>query len=249
MPSKDGDAEGGKSGIPRPTELIPDNEQIVNEAIDALPAEKTKSGYVEKNFYKVLKLLMDTGYVIFLKHQDDAKNKCVEIFKKKFSGTDSKKKDLLLFQMGIDFEVSASQMRKARAGQALEIYVQKLLELMNIPCEKPSGSERDKLNRTDLVVPDKATAFKQPDKAKFISIKTTLAERWKQVVPEQNRGWAVYLLTLDYKLSVKKAKEIDKSGIVLFVPDEVKSRKEIKDIDGIRKLSDLPDHLSHYKKS
>ncbi len=234
--------------VPSPTSLMPENKQIVGEAIKSVPKEKTTSKYIEKNFYEVLKLLMQTGYDIFLDHQQRAKNKTVDIFNSKTSKLEPKKRDMALLQLGVEFERSASQMRKARAGQALENYVQKLLELMNIPCEKPSGNERDKLNRTDLVVPDKATAFKQPDKAKFISIKTTLAERWKQVVPEQNRGWAVYLLTLDDKLSVKKANEIDKSGIVLFVPDGVKSRKEIKDIDGIRKLSDLPEHLSHYKK-
>jgi len=192
--------------------------------------------------------MMDTGYDIFLDHQERAKHKAVDIFNKKTSKMDLKERDVTLMQLGVEFERSASQMRKARAGQALEIYTQKLFDMMDIPCEKPAGVEKDKLNRTDLVVPDKKTAFKQPDKAKFISIKTTLAERWKQVVPEQNRGWAVYLITLDKKLTVKKAKEIDKSGIVLFVPDEVKSKNEINDIDGVRSLSDLPEHLSHYKK-
>jgi len=234
--------------VPSPTSLMPENNQIVTEAIKTAPKEKTTSKYIEKNFYEALKFLMDTGYDIFLKHQEHAKSRTVEIFNSKASKIDPKKRDLALLQLGVEFERSASQMRKARAGQALEIYVKKLFDLMSIPCEKPSGNERDKLNRTDLVVPDKATAFKQPDRAKFISIKTTLAERWKQVVPEQNKGWAVYLLTLDDNLSVKKAKEIDKSGIILFVPDDVKSQKEIKEIDGIRKLSDLPEHLSHYTK-
>jgi len=234
--------------VPSPPSLMPENNQIVNEAIKAVPKEKITSKYIEKNFYEVLKLLMDTGYKIFLDHQELAKKKTIEIFNKNASKLEPKKRDVVLMQLGVEFERSASQMRKARAGQSLEIYMRKLFEMMKIPCEKPAGVEKDKLNRTDLVIPDKKTAFKQPDKAKFISIKTTLAERWKQVVPEQNRGWAVYLLTLDKKLTVKKAKEIDKSGIVLFVPDEVKSKKEIKDIDGIRKLSDLPEHLSHYKK-
>jgi len=236
------------SKVPKPTELIPDNEEIISEAIAALPDQMKKSEYIEKNFYKVLKQVMDGGYEIFLKHQEDAKKKVVEIFNKQSSGLGEKEKGLSLFEIGIEFERSASQMRKARAGQAFEIYVQKLLDLMKVPCEKPMGKERDKLNRTDLVVPDKLTAFKQPDRAKFLSMKTTLAERWKQVVPEQNRGWAVYLLTLDEKLSKNKAREIEKSGIVLFVPDDVKSRKDLKDINGIRKLSDLPEHLKQFRK-
>jgi len=234
--------------VPKPTELIPDNEEIISEAIAALPDQMKKAEYIEKNFYKVLKQVMDRGYKKFLKHQEDAKKKVVEIFNKQSSGLGEKEKGLALFELGIEFEKSASQMRKARAGQAFENYVQKLLEMMKVPCEKPMGKERGKLNRTDLVVPDKSTAFKQPDRAKFLSMKTTLAERWKQVVPEQNKGWAVYLLTLDEKLSKNKAREIEKSGIVLFVPDEVKSRTDLKDINGIRSLSDLPEHLVQFKK-
>jgi len=236
------------SKVPKPTELIPDNEKIISEAITSLPDEMRKPQYIEKNFYKVLKQVMDKGYEIFLKHQKDAKKKVVEIFNKQSSGLGEKEKGLSLFELGIEFEKSASQMRKARAGQAFEIYVQKLLEMMKVPCEKPMGKERDKLNRTDLVVPDKSTAFKQPDRAKFLSMKTTLAERWKQVVPEQNKGWAVYLLTLDEKLSKNKAREIDRSRIVLFVPDEVKSRKDLKDVNGVRSLSDLPEHLVQFKR-
>jgi len=53
---------------------------------------------------------------------------------------------------------------------------------------------------------------------------------------------------LDENISESKAKEIDKSGIVLFVRDELKEKKGLKNLNGIRKLSELPDHLSSYKK-
>jgi len=154
----------------------------------------------------------------------------------------------MVWNTAIKFEKSASQMRKARAGSAFELYIQKILSKMGIPSEKSTGKLREELNRTDLVVPNRELAAKQPDRAKFLSIKTTLAERWKQVVPEQNRGWAIYLLTLDDSISSSKARDIDKSGIVLFVRDELKENKGLKNLNGIRKLSELPDHLSSYKK-
>jgi len=236
------------SKVPKPAELIPDNEKIVNEAMAVLPKNMRKAEYVENNFYKVLKLVYERGYEIFLAYQNEAKKKYIEI-NLQSSQVKASEKDLLIFNLGIKFEGSVSQGRRSRAGHALEIYVQKLFELMGIPCEKPTGMGTNQLKRIDLVVPNKKTALKQPDRAKFLSIKKTLRERWAQVVREQEKGQILYLLTLDENISENKVKEIDKERIVLFVPDHVKSRKELKEMDGVRKLSDLPEHLSQYRKN
>jgi len=228
--------------MPGPKDLIPPNESIVDEALEKM-SSKMKADYIEKNFYEVIDEAMKIGYQIYLSHQENARKQIIELIKKSKT-----KNDDLIWDTAIKFEKSASQMRKARAGAAFELYVHKILAKMGIPSEKSTGNLREVLNRTDLVVPNRELAAKQPDRAKFISIKTTLAERWKQVVPEQNRGWAIYLLTLDDNISESKAKEIDKSGIVLFVRDELKENKGLKNLNGIRKLSELPDHLSSYKK-
>jgi len=239
-------AKSDNFGIPRPKSLIPDNEAIVLEAFKRI-TEKLSKEFVEENFYKALQQAMDEGYKIYLEGEDKAKKKTIELVNELCKKEKSLTKDEVLFACGVNFENSATQMRKSRAGGAFELYVEKLLELMGIPSEKATGRHAKKLNRTDRVVPNVETAEKQPDRAKFISMKTSLAERWKQVVPEQNKGWAVYLLTLDEKITVEKAKEINSSGIVLFVRDEIKSKKEIDKLDNIRKLSDLPEHLSQYK--
>jgi len=52
------------SKVPKPTELIPDNEKIVGEAMASLPSEMKKPQYIEKNFYKVLRHVM-TGAMKF----------------------------------------------------------------------------------------------------------------------------------------------------------------------------------------
>ncbi len=242
MKSKKNKTELGGSEIPGPKDLIPPNESIVDEALDRM-SSKMNPDYIEKNFYEVIDEAMKIGYQIYLSHQGNARDQIIGLIKKSKT-----KDDDLIWDTAIRFEKSASQMRKARAGGAFELYVQKLLTKIGIPSEKPTGMLREKLNRTDLVVPNKELASKRPDRAKFISIKTTLAERWKQVVPEQNRGWAIYLLTLDDNIAASKAKEIDKSGIVLFVRDELKENKGLKNLNGIRKLSELPEHLLSYKK-
>jgi len=233
-------------GIPRAKSLIPDNDSIITEALKRVRKHFSKK-YVEENFFQALKQVMDEGYKIYLEGEEKAKKQTIVLVNQLCKKEKSLNKDEVLFFSGINFENSATQMRKARAGGAFEIYVEKLLDILEIPSEKTSGKLAKILNRTDRVVPSVKIASKQPDLAKFLSMKTSLAERWKQVVPEQNKGWAVYLLTLDEKLTVEKAKEIDASGIVLFVRDPIKEKKGIDNLNNIRKLSDFPSHLSQYK--
>ena len=233
-------------GIPRAKTLIPDNESIVLEALKRV-RKSFSPKFVEENFFQALRQVMDEGYKIYLEGEEKAKKQTIELVNKLCKKEKSLNKDEVLFVCGINFENSATQMRKARAGGAFEVYVEKHLEIMEIPSEKASGKQAKILNRTDRVVPDVKTAVEQPDLAKFLSMKTSLAERWKQVVPEQNKGWAVYLLTLDDNLTLEKAKEIDSSGIVLFVRDEIKSKKGFDKLNNIRKLTDLPKHLAQYK--
>jgi hypothetical protein len=105
------------------------------------------------------------------------------------------------------------QKRKASAGSTFEKVIAYLLKILDIKCEKAKGSIK-KLNRMDIVIPDQSTALNYPDKAIFISCKRTLRERWKQVLPEQNRGWKMYLLTLDNNISENKAIEFHNHGLI-----------------------------------
>lgn len=52
-----------------------------------------------------------------------------------------------------DFEKDLGNMRKARGGKTFEKTLLKLLRFINIPCEIPSGKERETLRRIDLVIP------------------------------------------------------------------------------------------------
>jgi hypothetical protein len=101
---------------------------------------------------------MKNGYQIYLSHEADAKQQILESIKK------SKANDELIWDAAIKFEKSASQMRKVRAGSAFELYIQKILSKMGIPSEKSTGKLREELNRTDLVVPNRELAAKQPGK-------------------------------------------------------------------------------------
>ena len=145
MKSKDNKINLIDSEIHGPKDLIPPNESIVDEALEKMSSKMTPE-YIEKNFYEVVDEVMKIGYQIYLSHEKNAKQHVLESIKK------SKADDELVWDTAIKFEKSASQMRKARAGSAFELYVYKILAKMGIPSEKSTGDLRDELNRTDLVI-------------------------------------------------------------------------------------------------
>ncbi len=139
-----------------------------------------------------------------------------------------------------DFEKILGNMRKSRGGKNFERAIIKLLNLMEIKVEAPSGKAKKQLRRIDIVSPSVETAISTPDRAIFLTCKQTLRERWKQEVPQVGINQRVYLLTIDEKLPMEKANEIHEKNLIAFVRDELKQVEHIKDKPWIRKLSDLP---------
>lgn len=142
-----------------------------------------------------------------------------------------------------NFEKVFGNMRKSRGGKNFERAVLKLLNLIDIIAEVPSGKAKEQLRRIDIVIPSIRVALETPDRAIFLTCKRTLRERWKQEIPQVRLNQRVYLLTIDEKLSRKKAEEINEKALIAFVRDEIKQVEHIRDMPWIRKLSDLPREL------
>lgn len=123
--------------------------------------------------------------------------------------------------------LSASQQRKTRAGRSFENHLASLLSGGNIQFEAQAilGGKRP-----DFVLPDKKTLNRKADKrayldAAILSAKTTLRERWKQITHERfNCG--IFLATVDDRVSTQALDEMQHLGIVLVVPESMKSNKE-----------------------
>lgn len=140
-------------------------------------------------------------------------------------------------------EKDLGNMRKAREGKTFEKVIMRLLSLVNITAEIPTGETKEMLRRIDIVIPSIDIALKTPDRAVFLTCKRTLRERWKQEVPQAKLNQRIYLLTIDEELSESKAEEINEKGLIAFVRDQLKQRKGLKEITWIRRLSDLPKEL------
>jgi hypothetical protein len=119
--------------------------------------------------------------------------------------------------------LSAAQTRKSRAGLSFEHHVKRLLVDGRVRHEAQVvfGSRRP-----DFVLPDVA-ALGNPSRteALILSLKTTLRERWKQLGLERRHG-AVFLATVDDRVSSPAIAEMARNDIVLVVPESLKKSKE-----------------------
>ena len=119
--------------------------------------------------------------------------------------------------------LSAAQTRKSRAGRSFEQHVQRLLIDGHVRHQAQAvfGGRRP-----DFVLPDVATLNRAQDRDTLIlSLKTTLRERWKQLGLERPHA-PVFLATVDDRVSAEAIADMARNGIVLVVPESLKTSKE-----------------------
>ena len=232
--------------------IIPKPTDIIDEAFNKIPKNRLTQQYVENNFSDLLVQIEKTAHNIYKNYQNKAWKKLIDLCLKNFKIITQNKNSLKIATIMIkkfapiiaDFEFRLGQSRKQRGGSALEETLRRLLYIIQINSEKPHGREkRKKLNQMDLVSPTQQIALKTPSKAKFLTCKRTLRERWKQTVPEKKRGWKMYLITLETNLSEDKANDILNLKLIAYVPDELKKQDHLKNKSWIRNLSDLPNAI------
>jgi hypothetical protein len=122
--------------------------------------------------------------------------------------------------------LSASQQRKTRAGRSFESHLAKTLSDGRIAFEEQAilGGRRP-----DFVLPDKRVLGLRESRpfieALILSAKTTLRERWKQITHERF-NCAIFLATVDDRVSRPALDEMQKMGIGLVVPESLKNSRE-----------------------
>jgi len=122
--------------------------------------------------------------------------------------------------------LSASQQRKTRAGRSFEYHLATLLKAGKVRFEEQAilGGRRP-----DFVLPDKRSIQQKNARdyndAAILSAKTTLRERWKQVTHERF-NCAIFLATVDDRVSTQALDEMQAADIALVVPESLKTSKE-----------------------
>lgn len=121
--------------------------------------------------------------------------------------------------------LSASQTRKSRAGRSFEHHVARLLRDGQVLFQEQAVTGG---SRPDFVMPN-VIVLKQTvrtyDDALVLSLKTTLRERWKQV-PMEKLNCALFLATVDDRVSSDAIESMCELGVHLLVPESLKKSKE-----------------------
>ncbi|MHB1077037.1 type II restriction endonuclease [Thiobacillus sp.] len=121
--------------------------------------------------------------------------------------------------------LSASQVRKSRAGRSFEHHIARLLRDGQIIFQEQAITGG---RRPDFVLPNVKTLkakVRTYDKALILSLKTTLRERWKQV-PMEKFNCALFLATVDDRVSADAIEDMRSLGVHLLVPESLKESKE-----------------------
>lgn len=119
----------------------------------------------------------------------------------------------------VSFGNTVLQRRKSRSGKSLEHHLSYLMTRGNITFESQGIIEG--VRKPDFIFPS-VDAYCNPDYPEdglvFLAAKTTLKERWSEILREAGRIPHVFLATLQYPVSNSQLREMTAHGIRLVVP-------------------------------
>ena len=119
----------------------------------------------------------------------------------------------------LSFSLSVQNRRKARAGQALENHLEAVFEAQGIGYVR--GAETENRNRPDFLFPGQVEYRDSlfPDaRLTMLGAKSTLKDRWRQVLSEAVRIPEKHLLTLEPGVSENQTDEMRAKQLQLVVP-------------------------------
>lgn len=143
----------------------------------------------------------------------------------------------------LGFSLSVQNRRKSRAGAALENHMAAILDVHGI--RHARGVETENRNRPDFLFPGQ-DEYRDPDfpspRLTMLGAKSTLKDRWRQVLSEAIRIEQKHLLTLQPGVSENQTDEMRSKLLQLVVPRGLhetyrpKQRDWLMDVSGFLKL-------------
>lgn len=117
------------------------------------------------------------------------------------------------------FSLSVQNRRKARAGQALENHLEAVFTAQQIRYVR--GAETENRNKPDFLFPGQ-NEYRDPlypeARLTMLGAKSTLKDRWRQVLSEALRIPEKHLLTLEPGISENQTDEMQAKKLQLVVP-------------------------------
>jgi hypothetical protein len=119
----------------------------------------------------------------------------------------------------VEFANAVTNRRKARSGMSLELQTRTILDEEGVSYSHGAISEHGK--RPDFLFPS-ADAYRSAgfpaERLRMLGVKTTVKDRWRQVLDEAGRIPVKHLLTLQHGVSPRQFEQMRLAGIRLVVP-------------------------------
>lgn len=119
----------------------------------------------------------------------------------------------------LSFSLSVQNRRKSRAGWALENHLEALFNACALRFDR--GVETENRNKPDFLFPG-VTEYRDanfsPARLTMLGAKSTLKDRWRQVLQEAERIPDKHLLTLEPGISENQTEQMKNSRLQLVVP-------------------------------
>jgi hypothetical protein len=129
--------------------------------------------------------------------------------------------------------LSSTNSRRARAGSTFEQLVERALDIFGYPFQNQSHLGKDFFNenrigkKVDLIIPGKDAYTTRRSNCAIVSVKTSLRERWQEVVEELVRSNVphIFLATLDDNITSNQLDIMKQYNITLVVRKTEKEDK------------------------
>ncbi|GAB1582926.1 type II restriction endonuclease [Phyllobacterium phragmitis] len=144
----------------------------------------------------------------------------------------------------LGFSLSVQNRRKARAGAALENHLAAIFDVHEIRYAR--GVETENRNRPDFLFPGQ-TEYQDPTfptaRLTMLGAKSTLKDRWRQVLSEAARIDQKHLITLEPGISENQTNEMRAKALQLVLPEGLHDtfkpaqREWLMDVSGFLRLA------------
>lgn len=156
--------------------------------------------------------------------------------------------------------LSNTQSRRSRAGKTFEGIIYFLYDYLNYPYDSQKSVGKAKFANlglgkvVDSILPSVQSFTERRNKTIVGSMKTTLRERWQEVVEELQRSNLpnIHLLTVNDNISTNKIAQMAEHNIVLVVLQSVKEQPHLKTQRSVISfeeyfLKEIPTYLDYWK--
>jgi len=118
---------------------------------------------------------------------------------------------------------SVSNRRKSRSGKSLEYHLEKIFEEEGVK-KFSSQCVTEQNKKPEFIFPG-CSEYHNPevteDSLKMLAVKTTVKDRWRQVINEANRIKVKHLFTLQRGVSIQQFNEMKEYGVKFVVPKKL----------------------------